>query len=114
VEILTAAAASSDSANQTASADKNVTGLRYRPLTYGRSSQGDGSHDLRGFSSNIPIPRLDQNRGVGVTSYRETPRSIDRVCSPLGRHPLRVSHEYGPQMDILSFSLSDRLYVTVR
>jgi hypothetical protein len=107
--ILTVAAAPRALANPPAGAERNITGLRSRPLAHGRISQGDGSHVLRRFSSDIPIPRLDPNRGVGQ-SPRETPRSIERVCSAQDRHPTRVAHEERPQMNMLSPSLSDRLY----
>jgi hypothetical protein len=63
--ILTVADAPRALANPPAGTAKNITGLRSRPLAHGRSSQGDGSHVLRRFSSDIPIPRLDPNIEVG-------------------------------------------------
>jgi hypothetical protein len=108
--ILAVAAAPMASAIQTASVDPRATGLRSRPLAHGISSQGDGSHVLRRFSSDIPIPRLDPNRAAGVMSSRETPRSREGVCSALDRDPVSVTHEELPPVDLLSSSLSDRLY----
>jgi hypothetical protein len=97
-------------ATQTASVDPRENDLRSRPLAQRISSQGDGSHVLWRFSRDIPIPRLDPNRGAGVTSSRETPRSIERVCAAIERDPVSVTHEELPPMDLLSSSLSDRLY----
>jgi hypothetical protein len=108
--IIAVAAAPMALATQTASVDPRGNGLRSRPLAQGISFQGDGSHVLRRISRDIPIPRLDPDRGAGVASSRETPRSIDRVRAAIDRDPVSVTHEERPQMDLLSSSLSDRLY----
>jgi hypothetical protein len=49
----------------------------------------------------IHIPRLDPNRGAGVTSSRETPRSIERLCAAIDRDPVIITHEELPPMDLL-------------
>jgi hypothetical protein len=108
--IIAVAAAPMGLATQTASVDPRENGLQSRRLAQGISSQGDGLHVLRIFSRDIPIPRPDPNRGAGVTSSRETPRSIERVFAAIDRDPVRVTHEELPPIDMLPSSLSDRLY----
>jgi hypothetical protein len=108
--IIAVAAAPMALATQTASVDSRENGLRSRPLAQGISSQYDGSHVLRRFSRDIPIPRLDPNRVAAVTSSWETPRSIERVCAAIDRDPVSVTHEELPPMDLLPSSLSDRPY----
>jgi hypothetical protein len=87
--------------NQTSSVDPRVTGLRSRLLAKGISSQGDGSPVLRRFSRDISIPRLDPNLKPGVTSSRETPRSIERVGAVIDRDPVRVTHEELPDGSVV-------------